>query len=186
MTYFVICFPLGEDSISTSTTIFFSKFFKKCKEKEVFDHIVMLFRDTLTQNTRPIVEMVDLFRLVFMFGFKDDVTRDYIYRLFDETIYGLDINTRKLVLYSLKLDIENKMKKSVRYRDAFEKLRYHIRGFADTVALEGKYLICDQYFPIRMGLLDYRISIRNSNLGIITVKCPICNMDNSLQIANVL
>ena len=184
--YNILCtlFPVEEDS--TATVIFFSKFFKKCKEKEVFDHIVMLFRDRLTQNTRPIVEMVDLFRLVFIFGFKDDVTRDYIYRLFDETINGLDFKTMKLVLYSLKLDIENKMKESVQYRDAFEKLRFQIRGFADTVALEGHCLICGLYLPIRVEILDYRIRIRNSILGVITEKCPVCNMDNSLQIANVL
>jgi hypothetical protein len=100
-TYNLLCniYPVEEDSaFSTSTTIFLSKIIKKCKEKGVFDQIVLLFRDTLTQNTGPIVKIVDLFRQVIMFGFKDKMTRDAFKMLFDETINELDFDIKKLVL----------------------------------------------------------------------------------------
>ena len=186
--YNLLCtiFP-GEDSaISTSTTIFFSKFFGKCRKKEVFDQIVILFGDTLIQNTRPIVEIVDLFRRVLMFGFKDIMIRDDINILFDETINDLDFNIKRLVLYSLKLDIENKMKESVRYRDKFEKARYIVRGFEDIVAVEGHCWICDRYISTHMELLDNRASIVNPLLGTIARRCPYCHTDGSLQVGTVL
>lgn len=187
--YNLLCniFPVEEDStFSTSTTIFLSKIIKKCKEKGVFDQIVMLFSDTLTQNTRHIVKIVDLFRRVIMFGFKDKMTRNAFKMLFDETINELDFDIKRLVLYNLKLDIENKMKESVQYRDAYEIARYRLRGIEDTVAVEGYCWICDRYISTHTELLDYRASIVDPILGTIAGKCPICSIDGAFQIAAVL
>ena len=120
-----------------------------------------------------------------MFGFKDKRLRDYFNRLFDETINDLDFKTRKLVLYNLKLDIEKKMKESVKDFEGFEKMRYQVRGFADIVALEGYCSICDHFIPVAIELLNYRKWNVDPILRAITGKCPICGIDDSLQIAHV-
>jgi hypothetical protein len=114
------------------------------------------------------------------------MTRDYFNMLFDETINDLDFNIKKLVFYSLKLDIENKMKESVRYRDAFEEARYLVRGFEDIVAVEGHCFLCNQYISTVMKLLDYRASTIDSISGAIVRKCPNCGMDSTFLIAAVL
>jgi len=181
---FSTIFRIEEDS--TSTTIFYSKFFERCKEKQVFEYIVMLLRDTLAHGTKNIPEVEDLFRRVFIFGFKDKELRNYLNRLFDETIDSLDFETKKLVLYSLKLDIESKMRESVKDLDGFEKERYRVRGFADTVALEGYCFMCNHFLPVGIELLDYRKWDRDPILGNLTANCPICGVSSSLQIADVL
>ena len=57
----ILCtiFPAKEGS--TSTTVFYSNFFKKCKENGVFEYIVVLFRDIVAHITSPVPEMEDLF-----------------------------------------------------------------------------------------------------------------------------
>jgi hypothetical protein len=110
--YDLLCniFTIEDNLISTSSSIFYSKFLKKCKEKGVFENIVILFRDTLVRIDRSIVEVVDLFLHVFWLDFKDIERRTFFNNLFDETINEIDLETRKLVLYNLKLDIERKMR----------------------------------------------------------------------------
>jgi hypothetical protein len=90
------------------------------------------------------------------------------------------------VLYNLKLDIEKRMKAAVTDFNGFEKMRFQLKGFADTIALESHCIICDHYMAIAIELLDYRRRTIISDLGIITRKCPLCGVDNSLQIAAVL
>jgi hypothetical protein len=65
-------------------------------------------------------------------------------------------------------------------------MRFQLKGFADTIALESQCIICDHYMAIAVELLDYKRRTMNSDLGIISAKCPLCAMDNSLQIAAVL
>jgi hypothetical protein len=52
--------------------------------------------------------MVDLFRHIFWLDFKDIERRTMFNSLFNETINEIDLETKKLVLYNLKLDIERK------------------------------------------------------------------------------
>ena len=116
--YNLLCniFTDNDDLYSTSTTIFISKFLKKWKEREVFEDILILFRETLSRIDYSIVEMSDLLRHLFLLDFKDIERRIIFGNLFDETINGLDIKTKKLVLYNLQLDIERKMKEIVKNR----------------------------------------------------------------------
>lgn len=177
---------VDDNIFSTSTSIFISNFFKKCKERGAFNNIVILFRETLTMVDRSIVRMEDLVQRVLRLNFKDIERRTFFNNLFDETINELDLQTKKLVLYNLKLDIEKRMKEAVTDFKGFEKMRFRLKGFADSIALESYCIICDHYIAIELELLDYRRRTVESDLGIITVKCPLCGMDNSLQISAVL
>jgi hypothetical protein len=179
-------FTVDDKLAATSTSIFISQFLKKCKERGVFENIVILFRETLVRVDHSIVGMVDLFRHVFWLDFKDIEQRTFFNSLFDETINELDLETRKLVLYNLKLDIERKMRISVTDFKEFEKVRFRVKGYADTVALESHCIICDFHAVVAVDLLDYRERTANSDLGIITRECPGCGMENSLYLAIVL
>jgi hypothetical protein len=110
--YNLLCdiFMVNDTLSSTSTVIFISKFFEKCMKREVFEYIVILFREALVKIDPQIVRLADLFQYVLRLDFKDIERRTFLNGLFDETIDELDLKTRKLVLYNLKLDIERKMK----------------------------------------------------------------------------
>lgn len=184
--YDLLCNIFTDDPSSTSTSKFISRFLKTCKDREVFEYIVILLKETLAMADESIVEMADLFKHLYLLDFKDIKLRTIFHNLFDDTINELDLETRKLVLYNLKLDIERKMRELATDFKEFEKMRFQLRGFADMIVLEGHCTSCDHYVAIGVELLDYRKRTINSDLGIITGKCPHCGVDNSLHIAAVL
>jgi hypothetical protein len=67
----------------------------------------------------------------------------------------LDPAVKQLVLYHLKLDIEEKIENQVGYFKGFEKKRYDIRDSPELIALEAFCTICQVYYPIGMNLLEY-------------------------------
>ena len=68
--------------------IFLSKFFKKCKERQVFGKIIVVFRRGLCEGN--LIQMADLFRYIWKLGFADAKDRIYFNNLFDETLNELD------------------------------------------------------------------------------------------------
>jgi hypothetical protein len=65
-------------------------------------------------------------------------------------------------------------------------MRFQIRSYADTVALESHCIICDNFMTVGLDLLDYRKKIMNSDFGIINLACPVCGMNDSLYLVEVL
>jgi hypothetical protein len=174
-----LIFPIKEDS--PASTIFYSKFFRKCKDKEVFRKIVKLIGKVLSGGL-PIVSIIDLFRHVLQLDFEDRESRVYFNSLFDETINELDAKSRDLILYSLKLDIERKMEEEVQYFERFEKMRFKVRADPDKIALECFCMKC-KLVPIHISLILYRkASSHASDLqGFPTAKCPYCQTPHSLH-----
>jgi hypothetical protein len=131
----------------------------------------------------------DLFYQILWLNFRDIEQRVCFNNLFDETIIELDHETRKFVLYGLKLDIERRMRELAKDFEGFEKMRFRIRGHYDKIALESYCILCDSYLPIAVDLLEYRKRITDSYCepsGIIFQKCPNCEMDGSLLISRVI
>jgi hypothetical protein len=143
-----LIFPIKEDS--PASAVFYSKFFRKCKDKEVFRKIVNLIGKVLSGGA-PIVSIIDLFRHVLQLDFEDRESRDYFNNLLDETIDELDAKSRELILYSLKLDIERKMEEQVQYFERFEKMRFKVRADPDKITLECFCMKC-KFVPIQISL----------------------------------
>ena len=170
---------------SSSFNIFLSKFFKKCKERNVFGNIIAMFRRGVCEVN--LIKMADLFQYIWSLDFAEVKDRIYFNNLFDETINELEPEIQKLVLYALKLNIERKMKDISYNFERFEKKRFGIRKDYDKVALECLCGICKRLVYIKLDLLDYRKRITNSYFelaSVILAKCQQCKTD-SLIIPNI-
>src|SRR6187200_1139617 len=111
--------------------------------------------------------------------------REYFNKLWDITMEELDPAVKQLVLYHLKLDIEEKIEMQAKYSKGFEKMRYDLRGFPELIALEGICTICKLYYPIGMKILEYRDKILHASsdsITLSTIRCKKCNQDNSIII----
>ena len=93
---------------SSASNIFFSKFVKKCNDRKEFRNIIALFRQGVSEGN--LITITDLFQYIWRFDFEDVQTRIHFNNLFFETLNELDLETQKLILYALKLDIERRMK----------------------------------------------------------------------------
>ena len=183
--YLQLIFPITEDS--TASIIFFSKFFKKCKEKELFVNIIYLVKEILDSG-RFIKDIVELFRLTLQLNFKDVRERIIFNELFNETVNELDEDTKKLVLYQLKLDLEKIVEQEgLRHYKGFEDGRFRVRGSYELAAIEGYCYLCQLYYPLGVNILEYRGSILFYSLfgQLIPATCPKCKI-RSLVLPNIL
>ena len=134
--YEIIETILKIDKDSPSLDIFFSDFIGKCKGKGVFGDIVYLFRKILSSDI-PIKTIQDLFSYTMNLDFEDQKRMDYFNDLWAKTMQELDPAVKQLVLYHLKLGIEEKMEKQAKVSKGFEKMRYDVRGSPELIALEA-------------------------------------------------
>jgi hypothetical protein len=180
-----LIFPLKEDSPASS--ILYSKFFRKCKDRGVFENITVLFREAVSSDI-PFISIIDLFQYVLRFKFNDKERMIYFNNLFDETINELDSKTKELILCSLKLEIEDRMKEQAGYFEGFEKMRFTLRADFRKIALESFCIGCQQFFHIPFDLLEYRKKVRNSYNEFLelTTKCRRCGLDNGLILPNLI
>ena len=63
-------FRITENSLSS--TILYSNFFKKCKEKGVFADIVSLFRENLSSEKRYFLNVLELIQITLRLNFKNE------------------------------------------------------------------------------------------------------------------
>ena len=92
---------------SSSATIFYSHFFKRCRDKGVFNKLIEHIVDIAHSNL-GIRKMSDLFYHVVHLDFKEGETRRYFLNLWREALEGLESNQKALVLYQMKLDAERR------------------------------------------------------------------------------
>jgi hypothetical protein len=175
-----LIFPIKEDS--PASAILYSKFFTKCKDKEVFRKIVILIGKVLTGGS-PIASIIDLFNNVLQFDFEDRESRVYFNNLFDETIDELDSKTKALILYSLKLGFEKSMEERVNHFEGFEKKRFILRADPHKIALECFCTKC-KFVSIQVSLILYRRTSTHASAyeRTLAAKCPFCQTPRSLQI----
>jgi hypothetical protein len=171
------------DDRSTSTTIFYSKFYQKCKEKARFGDIVDFFRELLIIGI-PLPTILSFFDYAMQINSMHASVMNYFLGLVDETVEELDPATAKLVLYDIKLDFERDMQSKARYPKGYEKVRFEARK-NDAVAIEAHCQKCDHYVSIAVNYLDYRKLARKAapnSIGIENSKCPKCSEVGSMTI----
>lgn len=186
--YEIIETILKIDKDSPSLDIFFSDFIGKCKGKGVFGDIVYLFRKILSSDI-PIKTIQDLFSYTMNLDFEDQKRMDYFNDLWAKTMQELDPAVKQLVLYHLKLGIEEKMEKQAKVSKGFEKMRYDVRGSPELIALEAVCSICQLYYPIGVNLMEYRDKILHAKgdpITLSTIRCKKCNLDGSIVMPQVI
>jgi hypothetical protein len=165
---------------SSSSNIFFSVFFKNCKEKGVFGSIVERLREILYSD-RMVMTVPELLQIAINSGYKDLDEANQFFDIYDEILNQLDPEIREFHLYDLKLDIQRRMDKLATHTKVYEKVRFKVRGDYDTVVLEGFCKICDAYFTIDMHILAFRaMRILQTDEEGTKMRCPGCDTLKSL------
>jgi hypothetical protein len=166
--------------LSSSSNIFFSVFFKNCKEKGFFGNIVQHLREILYSGM-TVMTVPELLQVAINSGYKDLNESTQFLDIYDETLKQLDPEIRKFHLYDLKLDIQRRMDKLTTFTKVYEKVRFKVKGNHDIVALEGFCKICDAYFTIEIHILAFRaMAILQTDKEGTRMKCPGCNTEKSL------
>jgi hypothetical protein len=172
---------------SPSTIVFCALFFKKCKEKGLFEYIVSLFRNVLVSNIY-LRNRFELFNEVLVRIFNYPGSTDPFHVTLNETLDELDVSTRELFLYYQKLELERRTKLIAEHPKGYEDIRFQARVNPHILTVEGHCKFCQLYFSLGVDLLDYRermIEDKNEVSGCLTATCPKCKIP-TLIIRNLL
>ena len=170
-----------------SSSIFYSEFFKMCKQAK-FQDIVDLIRTTLTSNNPTVTTIGEFIHRIQQLDFKDAGTTIFFnYLLWEEIFNKLDPQIQNLVMYNLKVDLERRMDLQVKNDRNYEKLRFKVRDDPRSIALEGYCTKCQYYIPMAVDLLEYKIRMicaNTVNQPIMFIRCPNpnCKTEKSFQI----
>jgi hypothetical protein len=169
---------------ATSSTIFFSNFYKKCKERGRFGDIVDFFREPLLLGLSGLTARNYFDYISQTENMHMDVA-GYFLGLADETIEELDPDVGKLALYQIKLNYERLMKDKARNPSGYEKLRFDCRNLHDAIVVEAHCEKCDYYIPVAIRYLDYAKQVKkaaSSTIVLANNTCPHCRTSDSMVI----
>jgi hypothetical protein len=172
---------------SSSITIFYSYFFRKCWEKRVFDKLIQHILDIAHSKSHAINNIHELFEHLVDLGFKDEKTRKDFWNIWLETITELDTKTQQLVIHQMKLDAERRFQNKKEYLTSeYEEMRFLYRGDYSRIAVEGNCEKCNlQQGSVMLDVLDYREALsRVAPTDSIRSQCPVCHTKDSLVIPN--
>jgi hypothetical protein len=179
-----VFFKIKDDS--PSATIFYSHFFRKCRDRGLFDKLVQHIWYIAHMNL-GIKNMQDLFQRVVDLGFEDENMRRNFFNLWRETLEKLGSNQKALVLYQMKLDAERRFQNKKEYLTSeYEEMRFLYRDDYSRIAVEGSCEKCNlQQGSIMLDFLDYREALAHgAPTDSIKTQCPSCSTKDSLVIAN--
>jgi hypothetical protein len=167
---------------STSSTIFYSNFYKKCEERGRFDDMVEFFREPLIIGV-PIITVHDYFNYVT--GIENmymDVS-GYFLGLIDETMEELDPKVSDLAMYQIKLDYERTMRANAKNPSSYEKTRFDCRNMHDAIVTESYCEKCHYYIPVAIKYHEYtKLAKKASTIVLGNNRCPNCRAVDSLII----
>ena len=171
---------------ASSSSIFYSDFFKMCKQAGKFQDIVDLIRTTLTSNNPTVTTIGEFIQRIQQLNFNDPGTTIFFNVLLWEEIFNkLDPQIQNLVMYNLKMDLERRIDLQVKNDRNYEKLRFKVRDDPRSIALEGYCTKCMYYIPVAVDFLEYKRDVICSNTvnqSITLIRCPNCKKDKSFQI----
>lgn len=177
-----VFFKIKEDS--SSATFFYSHFFRKCRDRGVFDKLVQHIWHISHANL-GITNMQDLFECVVDLSFEDEDLRRKFFDLWRESLEELESNQKTLILYQMKLNAERRFQNKKKYfTKEYEEMRFRYRDSYENIVIEGNCEKCGTG-PLALSYLQYRKGLthvaRNDS---IKLSCPICSSKDSLFIPN--
>jgi hypothetical protein len=170
---------------SSSATIFYSHFIKKCKDKGLFSKLIEHIVDVAHSN-HGVKNMRDLFEHVMDLDFKEGETRRYFLDLWRETIDELEPEVAALILFQMKLNAERRFQNIREYfTREYEEMHFQNRNDYERIVVEGDCIKCNFQTVIALPYLDYRkrfsLVTRDDT---IKLDCPKCGTKDSLVIPN--
>jgi hypothetical protein len=182
--YKIIQLLLTINEDSPSAIIFYSYFFRKCRDRGVFDKLVQHIWHIAHANL-DITNMQDLFERVADLGFEDQDIRRMFFDLWHESLEELEANQKALVLYQMKLDAERRFQNKKEYfTKEYEEKRFQYRDNYEYIVVEGSCQNCGTG-PLALSYLEYRKGFANvARNDSIKLDCPICDSKDNLVISN--
>jgi len=159
-----------------------SALYKKYKDRGLFGVFVM---DRLRHSLESDSEIRNIRQLQYaslvIFHTNDLEKGKLHFALWKETFSEMSPNSQELLLYGIKVDIEERMMFQCVSPKTYEENRYRFRDDARIVVLEGHCKNCNLGYPLAAPLIEY---IQRTNLrpnGHIANECPQCK-NNSLLV----
>ena len=143
------------DDYNHSVGKFCSIFFRKCyqKDKRLFLTIINKLAEILYYATDDKMNFLSKLR-----NFQIFYNDPSIFQLFRESLTELGNKSQDhadMLLYHLKLEIEDIHEYKSRNLRSFEDLRYKVRTYQNKIAIEGYCNHCKQFIPCVVSLLEY-------------------------------
>jgi hypothetical protein len=165
-----------------STVIFYSQFWRKCREKRAFDSLVKHIAKTAHSNN-PLVDMRGLLERAMDLAVTDKKAREKLVHLWNETLEDLDEETKALVWFQMKSNTERRFEDNkIFLTREYEETRFRHRNDYERIVVEGKCEKCGTG-PAVLPFLEYRkryVYVGPSNP--VQVDCPRCESVNGLSI----
>jgi hypothetical protein len=165
-----------------SFEIFHSALYKKYKDLGLFGEFVM---DPLRDSVESDSEIRNMRQLQYaslvIFHTKDPEKGMLQFALWKVTLNEMSPDSQELLLYGMKVDIEQRMMYHCKSPKTYEENRYKHRQDAKNIVLEGYCKNCNPGYPLAAPLIEY---IRRTNLppnASIANECP-QSKNNSLLV----
>jgi hypothetical protein len=170
---------LNKDPSSTDT--FNSIYFQKCKEHGLFGDFIDRYRELLESDVLITIRQGFFHRLLILPKYNINTDIDF-WTLFNNSIAGLDSDTRLRFFHHIKLDIERRVEDECHVFREFEKVRYESRDNPNSVTVEGLCKNCGFYTIVAFSLDKYIQSIfEGFPNGVIIITCLNCKKDGSVE-----
>jgi hypothetical protein len=164
-------FKISENS--QSDVLFYSRYFRKLDENNVFGNFFSYIRELLDSGRR-----IQTLRLFFQYAmlpyYKDGNGVRFFVKLWSDTVNELEPILKELVLHSLKLGIEDKMHRQVEDIKTFEKMRLRLKDKPDHLVLECFCIKCKFVTCWPIHLLGYMEAMAYADVSPIVITCPRC------------
>jgi predicted lactoylglutathione lyase len=176
-----VFFKITKDS--ASSVVFYSHFFRKCKEKKMFDILVSHIAQ-VAHSAHRLNDMRALVEHAMDLGLHDTRRREDLMHLWNETFEDLDKKTKKLVLFQMKLNTERRLEDTKAYLTReYEEMRFENRNEYERIVVEGKCKKCG-VGPVGLTYLEYRKTFAHVGFGEpVLLDCPTCDTVNGLSIS---
>jgi hypothetical protein len=158
-----------------SYEIFHSKLYERYSEKGVFEQfIIEPLRESI--NLHSVSTSVQEFqsKALFIFRTKDKVKAILHLDLWDETFNEMEPHIQQLLLYKMKVDIEQRMADSAISPKTYEEAHFNLRANPDFLALEGYCKNCNLGYPMTTTVREYLERINFLPDEPIKSKCLVC------------
>ena len=149
--------------------------YERYGDKGVFEHFII----------DPLRESIDLHsectsmqefqnKALFIFHTKDKEKAILYLDLWDETFDAMEDHTQELLLYKMKVDLEQRMADSAKSPKTFEEARFTLRAYPQLLALEGYCKNCNLGYPMTSTVRQYLERINFLPDEPIKSECSVC------------
>lgn len=165
----------------SSTDIFTSIYYQKCKEHGLFGEFVNRYKELLESDI-PIFNKRGFFqRLLILPKYNIDSDIDF-WKLWNDSVLQLDQDQRLHFFHHIKLDIEREAEEKCHAFGEFEKVRYESRDNPNSVTIEGYCKNCGFYTVAAFQLDKYMWHMHGASpSGVIIMTCSNCKKDGSIE-----